>query len=83
MDRALPGILEDADSALSGALRLLLAQLKLELDQMALRIEEADAVIEKTAQENDACRRLVAIPGIGPVTATALIADEKFVDANI
>ena len=50
---------------------------------MALRIEEADAVIEKTAQENDACRRLVAIPGIGPVTATALIADEKFVDANI
>ncbi|MHB1857653.1 MAG: transposase, partial [Acidobacteriaceae bacterium] len=83
VDRALPGILEDADSALSGALRLLLAQLKLELDQMALRIEEADAVIEKTAQENDACRRLVAIPGIGPVTATALIADEKFVDANI
>ena len=74
VDRALPGILEDADTRLSGALRLLLAQLKLELEQMAPRIEEADAVIEKTTQENDACRRLVAIPGIGPVTATALIA---------
>jgi len=29
---------------MSGAVRLLLAQLKLELDQLAVRIEEADAV---------------------------------------
>src|SRR5258707_13677590 len=53
---------------------MLLAQLKLDLDQLAARIDEADAVIRKTAHENEACRRLVAIPGIGPVTATALIA---------
>src|SRR5258707_11193477 len=53
---------------------MLLAQLKLELDSLDLRIEEADAVIQKTAHENEACQRLVAIPGIGPVTATALIA---------
>src|SRR5207248_9455293 len=46
----------------------------LELDQLAARLEEADALIEQTAQENEACRRLDAIPGIGPVTATALIA---------
>lgn len=74
VDAALPGILEDADSKLSGALRMLLAQLKLELDQMAMRIDEADAVLNKTAHENEACQRLVTIPGIGPVTATALIA---------
>ena len=74
VDAALPGILEDADSKLSGALRILLAQLKLELDQMAIRIDEADEVLNKTARENEACQRLVAIPGIGPVTATALIA---------
>jgi transposase len=71
---ALPLILEDADAKLSGAARMLLAQLKLELDQLAARIDEADAVIGKTARENEACQRLVAIPGIGPVTATALIA---------
>jgi transposase len=71
---ALPGILEDADAKLSGALRMLLAQLKLELDHLDLRIDEADALIKKTACENEACQRLVAIPGIGPVTATALIA---------
>jgi len=71
---ALPRILEDADAKLSGALRLLLAQLKLELDQLDTRVEEADAVIQKTAEENEACKRLVKIPGIGPVTATAVIA---------
>src|SRR5258707_426192 len=71
---ALPLILEDADAKLSGAVRMLLAQLKLDLDQLAARIDEADAVIRKTAHENEACRRLVAIPGIGPGTATGLIA---------
>src|SRR5450631_441706 len=49
IEAALPGILEDADAKLSGTLRLLLAQLKLELDQMALRLEEAEALIEQTA----------------------------------
>jgi transposase len=71
---ALPCILEDATAKLSSALRILLAQLKLELDQMAMRIDEADAVLNKTARENAACQRLLAIPGIGPVTSTALIA---------
>jgi len=53
---------------------MLLAQLKLELDHLDLRIDEADALIKKTVRENEACQRLVAIPGIGPVTATAVIA---------
>jgi transposase len=74
VDALLPRILEDADLKLSGALRTLLAQLKLELDQMAMRINEADTMLNRTARENASCRRLVAIPGIGPVTATALIA---------
>src|SRR5246127_2063231 len=74
LDAALPGILEDATLKLSGALRLLLAQLKLELDQLALRMEEADGLIKKTAQDSEVCQRLDAIPGIGPLTATALIA---------
>ena len=74
IDEALPGILEDAEAKLSGTLRLLLAQLKLELDQLALRLEEAEALIEQTVQESEACQRLDAIPGIGPVTATAVVA---------
>lgn len=74
VDQALPRILEDAGAKLSGPVRLLLAHLKLELDHLQMLIDEADAVIQKIAGENEACRRPVAIPGIGPVTATAIIA---------
>jgi transposase len=74
LDAVLPGLLEDASINLSGAVRLLLAQLKLELDQLTIRLEEADVMIQKAAQESEVCRRLDAIPGIGPLTATALIA---------
>src|SRR6266700_4809562 len=74
VDEALPGILEDACTKLSGAVRVLLMQLKVELDHLQIRIDEADAMIQKIAGENEACRRLVGIPGIGPITATAIIA---------
>ncbi len=33
-----------------------------------------DALIARTSKENDACQRLTSIPGVGPVTATALVA---------
>ena len=49
-------------------------QLKLELEQLAERIQQMDSVIQHVVKENDACQRLTAIPGIGPVTATALVA---------
>jgi transposase len=74
IEATLPGILKDADAKLSGTLRLLLAQLKKELDQLGKRIDGADKLIEQTVQQHDACRRLVSIPGVGPVTATAVIA---------
>src|ERR1700688_1744601 len=73
LDKQLPRILEDAELNLSGSFRVLLSQLKLELEQLAARIEQMDTVIQKTAKENEACQRLTEIPGVGPVTATALI----------
>src|SRR3954452_17621830 len=51
LEAALPTILEDAEGKLSGLLRLLVAQLKLELDQLALRLEEADRLMQKAAQD--------------------------------
>ena len=74
VDQTLPDILEDGSLPLSDSFRVLLAQLKIELDQLSARIEQMDAVIRQTATENEVCQRLTAIPGIGPVTATALIA---------
>jgi transposase len=74
VDQQLPRILEDGELRLSGSFRVLLAQLKLELEQLTARIEEMDRVIQKTAKENEDCQRLTEIPRVGPVTATALIA---------
>ena len=71
---SLPAILEDADNRLSGALRLLLAQLQLEMQYLSRQIDESDKLILKIAHEIESCRRLIAIPGIGPLTATATIA---------
>ena len=59
IDAALPGILEDASAKLSGAVRLLLAQLKLELDHLQMRIDEADAMI------NEGCWRERSLPTAG------------------
>lgn len=74
VDRALPEILTDPALRLAGSFRVLLGQLRLELEQLSARIEQMDAVILETAKENEACQRLTTIPGIGPVTATALVA---------
>jgi transposase len=57
-----------------GAVLGLLAELKQELEQLAEKIDRADKSVEKIACENESCRRLVAMPGVGPVTATAIIA---------
>jgi transposase len=45
----------------------LLAQLQRELKHLQHQIDEADVVIFKAASEHEACQRLMAIPGIGPV----------------
>ncbi len=74
LDAALPGILEDGSTSLSGTVRFLLLELKQEVEQLAGHIEQAETLIERAAQQSEACQRLDAIPGIGPLTATALIA---------
>ena len=69
----LPGILEDPETDLSEPLRVLLAQLQWEMKHLENQIEEVDAVIVRTSGQDEACQRLLAIPGIGPLTATAIV----------
>jgi hypothetical protein len=59
---------------LSDAFLILLGQLKIEPDQLTARIEQMDEVLWQTVGQIEACQRLTSIPGIGPVTATALVA---------
>jgi len=71
---ALLEIQRDASVKLSDAFLILLGQLKVELDQLTARIEQMDEVLWQTVGQIEACQRLTSIPGIGPVTATALVA---------
>lgn len=71
-EASLPGILEDGENGLSGPLRMLLAQLQCELRQLQSQIDEADTLIAKAAGNHEPCRRLMVIPGVGPLTATAI-----------
>jgi len=73
-EACLPGIPEDADNRLSGLLRMLLMKLQDELRQLQSQISEADTLIAKAAKEQEPCQRLMAIPGVGPLTATAVVA---------
>jgi transposase len=74
IEESLPRILEDPDSKLSGALRLLLHELRQEMQYLHGQIEQSDKLIVRIASELEACKRLLAIPGIGPVIATATVA---------
>lgn len=74
IEEALPGILEDPDNKLSGALRLLLGELRREMQYLHGQIQESDKLMERIACELEQCKRLMAIPGIGPTIATATIA---------
>jgi transposase len=74
IEESLPGILEDAENKLSGALRVLLTQLQLEMQYLCRQVEQSDTLILRIAGDLEPCRRLLAIPGIGPITATATIA---------
>lgn len=70
----LQGVLEDADSLLSGRLRLLILELKHEWDEVDKRIETANTELQRIAKQDDACHRLMEIPGFGPLVSTALVA---------
>ena len=72
--RSLPAILEDGENGLSGAFRSLLAGLYEELVHLDERVEVLTRQLEQLAKELPAAQRLMSIPGVGPLTATALVA---------
>ena len=67
-------ILEDVDSPLSYRLRLLIHELKHEWDELDVRIEAVNTELQEIAKQDDACHRLMHIPGFGPLVSTALVA---------
>ena len=72
--RRLHEVLEDAANELPGEGRILLRDLGDELKRLHERVLAFDAQLAAVARDVPACQRLMAIPGIGVLTATALVA---------
>lgn len=71
--RALPELLEAGDNGLSAQARRLLEGSRQDLVALDARVGALDAEIKLVAKEDAACVRLQTIPGIGPLTASALV----------
>jgi len=67
--RRLPLILEDAENGLSDLFRRLLAESYRRLQALESHIEFFTKELENYSRQNEAVRRLEAIPGYGPVVA--------------
>jgi transposase len=72
--KQLPEILEDAQNGLPGASRELFSRLLSHFRELDRQAKEIEAQIQAWHREDAASLRLQAIPGIGPITASALVA---------
>jgi transposase len=72
--RRLPEILEDAENNLTTIARALFADLQEQLVGMDKRVNEYGKKIQTLHEGSEVSRRIAQVPGIGPITATALMA---------
>lgn len=63
-----------AEADLSNLARELFTELMDQLTDVEARLAKLDAKLVSICREHEACRRLAALPGVGPVIATALVA---------
>ena len=70
---SLPEILEDGENALPGTFRQLIERLGAHLKELDRQVQELDVQIQVWHRDNAASRKLAQIPGVGPITASALV----------
>jgi len=69
-----PELIEDASNELPGTFRMLVDQLVEHLKVLDTHVLNLEAKIKAWHRESEISRKLEQIPGIGPVTASALVA---------
>jgi transposase len=74
IERKVPEFLEDAENGLSSASRALFARLLQHFRELDRQVGELEGEINTWHREDSASKRLQGIPGIGPLTASALVA---------
>ena len=74
LEKALPGLLEAHADELGAMLRGLIESLRAQWRAVDQPIAALDEQILALARQDDTSQRLMAIPGVGPMLATALVA---------
>lgn len=69
-----PQLIEDAQNELTGSFRLLVDMLLEHFKQIARKVDELEQQILRWHRSSADSRRLAEVPGIGALTATALVA---------
>ncbi|MCU7958735.1 MAG: IS110 family transposase [gamma proteobacterium symbiont of Bathyaustriella thionipta] len=72
--KQVPLILENAENGLTPLFRELLNELYEEMVHLDERKETLEQKLEQISQHSEDCQRLLTIPGVGLLTATALVA---------
>jgi transposase len=70
----IPRILEETDNALPAMMRVLLERLHRHLIQLDAQARELETEVVSWHRQNEKSLKLADIPGIGPITASALVA---------
>ena len=74
LKKLIPVILGDADNSLTLGFREILQELYEELAKCFERVEHYDKKLQIIHQNNEDCKRLGKVDGVGVITATALVA---------
>lgn len=74
VNKRLPEILENGENGLSGIQRQLLQRLLEHLKELDRQVNELESEIHCWHKANESSQKLASIPGIGPLTASALVA---------
>jgi transposase len=70
----LPQIISEKWDNFSGDFQAVLTDNFADYEELAVKIEKLNAIIKASALRMDACKRLMQISGVGPLTAVALVA---------
>ena len=74
LHRAMPQILKTCEGELTSFCQTLMTELLQQVHELEERIAQAEAWIKAFMKRSALCKKITAIDGVGPITATAIVA---------
>jgi transposase len=72
--RALPALMTAEGARLSDSIKQLIRMLREQWVSINQQVDELESELRSIVERDDACKRLASIPGIGAITASAIVA---------